>query len=294
MFQLRCFLAVAQELNFRRAAVRMNMTQPPLSRQIKLLEESLGLTLFDRDQRSVRLTPAGTSFRASATDLLARADHAVQAARQAARGEVGSVSLGFVPSASLDFVPRIVTGLKRDMPDITFDPIEMMSFEIIEALLSGRIDLGLTRTPGRQTEIESLRIVREPFVLAVPAGHALETAAMVRLEDLDGMPFVGYSLDRGGFLRDMQRALFAAVGIVPDTVQEVSQTHTVLALVNSGLGVALIPRSATAMQMETLRYRTVEIPDQFCSTLYLNIAPHRATILTARVRDCILAELRDD
>ncbi|MEP2139257.1 MAG: LysR family transcriptional regulator, partial [Erythrobacter sp.] len=126
-FQLRCFVTVAEELNFTRAAQRLNMTQPPLSRQIKLLEAGIGMTLLDRNKRSVRLTPAGATFRAAAIDLLERAEQAVLIARQAERGEGGTITMGFVPSAALEFVPRIVTALKRDLPDVRFTPIEMMS-----------------------------------------------------------------------------------------------------------------------------------------------------------------------
>ena len=292
LFQLRCFVAVAKELNFRRAAVRMNMTQPPLSRQIKLLEEAIDLKLFDRNNRSVRLTPAGESFRASAIDLLARAERAVLTARQAERGEIGTVTMGFVPSAALDFVPRIVATLKSEMSDIRFDPIEMMSYEIVEALLSGQIDLGLTRTTGQHSEILSTQAVREPFILAMPRNHRLAGEVKVDMHCLDGEDIVGYSFDRGGYLKDIHNAMFATAGIHPRVVQEVSQTHTVLALVNVGLGIALVPRSSAAMQMENLVFRPIEQPDQFSSMLYLNSAKSRQTTLLTRISETILKTLR--
>lgn len=291
-FQLRCFLAVAEELNFRRAAARLNMTQPPLSRQIRLLEERIGITLLNRDNRSVRMTPAGTAFRSAAAELLERAEYAVLIARQAERGETGTVTMGFVPSAALEFVPRIVVALRKYMPEVNFAPVEMMSYEIAEALLSGRIDLGLTRTTGRSSEIDSIRVVREPFVLACPAGHRLCGARTVSIRDLDGEDFVGYSTERGGYLRDVQSALFVTTGISPRIVQEVSQTQTILSLVNAGLGLALVPQSATAMQMERLHFRKIRIPDRFTSTLYLNIAKSRG-VLQARVRDVILETMRN-
>ncbi|MCB1491215.1 MAG: LysR family transcriptional regulator, partial [Rhodobiaceae bacterium] len=131
--QLRCFVAVAEELNFRRAAERLAMTQPPLSRQIKLLEHGIGLTLLERSNRAVRLTPAGESFLVSATDLLQRAEHAVLTARQAERGEIGAIAMGFVPSAALEFVPRIVDAMSEKLPQVSFNPTEMMSYEIVEA-----------------------------------------------------------------------------------------------------------------------------------------------------------------
>ena len=292
-FQLRCFVTVAEELNFRRAAARLNMTQPPLSRQINLLEKAIGLTLLERGNRVVRITPAGEVFRTAAIEMLERAESAVLAARQAARGEAGAVTLGFVPSAALEFVPRIVVALRRDWPQVRFTPVEMMSYEITESLMSGGLDLGLTRTAGHTRDIESMRVVREPFVLALPRGHPLNTPGVASASDLDGVDLVGYSTERGGYLREIHSALFASVGIRPKLVQEVSQTQSVLSLVNAGLGAALVPHSATAMRMTELVYRQIDLPDQFMSTIYLNIARHRSSALITNVRNTIITALRD-
>ncbi|MFZ7092647.1 LysR substrate-binding domain-containing protein [Primorskyibacter sp. 2E233] len=296
LYQLRCFIAVAEELNFRRAAVRLNMTQPPLSRQIQLLEYAIGETLFERSNREVRLTPAGESLLVSASDLLQRSEHAVLMARQAARGEAGDVALGFVPSAGIEFVPRIALAMRHALPQVTFKPAEMMSYEIVQSLLSGRLDLGLTRTARRHPEIESLQVVNEPFVLALPAAHPLTRAADPTLADLRDESFVGYSADRGGFLREQHLALFASEGIAPEIVMEVSQTMTVLACVNGGLGVSLVPASAQSVQMANLTYRSIATPKRFRSSLYLTIGPKkRDTPLYARMRETItqvLAEFR--
>ncbi|ODM47605.1 hypothetical protein A9320_04685 [Ruegeria sp. PBVC088] len=292
LYQLRCFVAVAEELNFRRAAERLNITQPPLSRQIQLLEHALGEQLFERSNRAVRLTPAGDSLLASAGDILQRAEHAALMVRQAARGEAGDVALGFVPSAAIDFVPRLVSEVRRTLPHVTVKPIEMMSYEINQALLSGRLDLGLTRTARRHAEIESTLVVSEPFVLAIPADHPLARKAQPGLGDLDGLPFVGYSADRGGFLREMLGAALATEGVTPTTVLEVSQTISVLALVNRGLGLALVPKSAQTVQMANLAYREIVTPDQLRSTLYLTAGPKRLeTPLYHRLKAATLRSL---
>jgi DNA-binding transcriptional LysR family regulator len=291
-FQLRCFLAVAEELNFRRAAERLNMTQPPLSRQIRLLEERVGVTLFERTNRRVRLTSAGEDFFANAVDILQRAERAVLTARQAERGEIGTVAMGFVPSAALEFIPRIVGALMAELPGVTFAPTEMMSYEIVEALRSGRLDLGLTRMPGRGDEITCQRVVSEPFVLALPSDHPLAGKDTVTTADLHGAPFVGYSADRGGYLREVQAGLFATVGVVPRFVQQVSQTHSILALVNRGIGVALVPASSSAMRMENLSYREIGLPPQFRSDLYLAFGPkRRSSALHRQVTAVILGAL---
>lgn len=292
LYQLRCFVAVAEELNFRRAAERLNMTQPPLSRQIQLLEHAIGETLLERTNRAVRLTPAGESFLASAGDLLQRAQHATLMARQSARGAAGDVALGFVPSAGIEFVPRVVGAVRQALPGVTFTPAEMMSYEINESLLSGRLDMGLTRTARRHAEIENTLVVNEPFVLAVPADHPLANVPTPRLRDIDGEPFIGYSADRGGFLRELHIAIFSGEGIEPDTVLEVSQTMSVLALVNHGLGVALVPQSARAVRMANLTYREIDTPGRFRSTLYLTAGPKRRDLpLYRRVREIVVEAL---
>nr|WP_256478447.1 LysR substrate-binding domain-containing protein [Notoacmeibacter sp. MSK16QG-6] len=230
-------------------------------------------------------------FRLSAIDLLERAEVAILSARQAERGEAGAITMGFVPSAALDFVPRIVSALKRELPAVRFTPIEMMSYEITEALKVGGLDLGLTRSSGPAREINSTRVIREPFVLALPLGHRLDRPGPASAISLDDENFIGYSSGRGGFLREIHTALFAAIGVQPNIVQEVSHTHTVLSLVNIGLGVALVPKSAMAMQMNRLSYRTIDLPDQFHSTIYLNVARNRTTPLNRKVRETILMAL---
>lgn len=293
LFQLRCFVAVAQEKNFRRAAKRMNMTQPPLSRQIKLLEHGVGVTLLDRDQSGVRLTPAGETFLANASEILQRAEAAVLSTRQAERGEIGSLAIGFVPSAALDFIPRIVVALKAQLPGATFTVTEMMSYEIVEALQSGQLDIGLTRAQTTQGGIDSLRVVNEPFVLAVPRDHAMASLGALTLRNLDGIEMIGYSAERGGVLRVNLRAAFATAEVNPVIVQEVSQTHTVVALVNSGLGTALVPRSAQTMQMANTAFLPVDMPVRHRSMLYLNLGPDRRGPLHQKAREIIVSALAE-
>lgn len=288
LYQLRCFVAVAEELNFRRAAERLNMTQPPLSRQIKLLEHGIGLQLLERSNRQVRLTPAGQSFYDAAGDLLQRSEHAILMARQAQRGEFGSIALGFVPSAALEFIPRIVSEAYRRFPDVTLNPTEMMSYEIVEAQRAGRLDMGLTRMEAPRADLARERVVSERFVLAAPATHPLATSPGITLADLNHASYVGYSTERGGFLRETLQALFAANGIVPDTVHEVSQTHTVLSMVNAGIGVALVPASSRVLAMPNVVYIDLDLPPQFRSDLYLIYPATRRSVLQDRIRDLIV------
>lgn len=295
-FQMRCFVAVAEELSFRRAASRLNMTQPPLSRQIKLLEERINLTLFERNNRHVRLTSAGESFYESALDILQRSEQAILNARQAVRGNVGSIALGFIPSAALKFIPLITQAMAETMPEVTLTPIEMMGYEVIEAQRSGRIDLGLTRMERPRGEIERTRAVSEPFVIAIPKSHHLAHVDDLSIKDFDYEPYISFTTDRGGYLKETLTALFSACAIVPDIRTEASQTHAVVSLVNHGLGFAIVPKSAQVMQMENIVYRDVNLPKQFRSDMYLVSKTNHKSILCDRVKDLImdvLEEFRD-
>lgn len=287
-FQMRCFVAVAEELSFRRAADRLNMTQPPLSRQIKILEDRVNLTLLERSNRHVRLTSAGESFYQSAIDIIQRSEQAVLNARQAERGETGSVALGFVPSAAFRFVPMIAQKMAETMPNVTLTPIEMMGYEVIEAQRSGRIDLGLTRMETPRGEIERTRVVNEPFVLAIPGSNPLAKKVDLSISDFDNAPYISFAKDRGGFLKETLDALFYASGIMPDTQLSVSQTHAVISLVNQGLGFAIVPRSAQIIQMANTVYRELVLPTQFRSDMYLVSRPGRNTMVRDRVKALII------
>ena len=295
-FQMRCFVAVAEELSFRRAADRMNMTQPPLSRQVKLLEERINLRLLERSNRHVRLTSAGESFYQSAIDILQRSEHAVLNARQAERGETGSIAFGFVPSAAFKFMPLIAQRMAAEMPKVLLTPIEMMGYEVIEAQRSGRIDLGLTRMENPRGEIERTRVIHEPFVLAIPKAHPLAQKVDLSIKDFDGEPYISFTKDRGGYLKATLDALFYACRILPEIRLEASQTHAVISLVNHGLGFALVPRSARVIEMADTVYREIALPTEFRSDMYLVSKPGRHSIVRDRVRELIsdvLSDFRD-
>ncbi len=140
-------------------------------------------------------------------------------------------------------------------------------------------------------DLNRVRVVSEPFILAIPAGDPLAERPEVTIEDLDGRPFVGFSIERGGFLRETQTALFTSLGIAPRIVQEVSQTHTVVAMVNQGIGIALVPASARVLKMENVRYRDIALPAPYRSDLYLISRATRRTPLQDRMRDLILEVL---
>lgn len=287
-FQIRCFVAAAEELSFTRAANRLNMTQPPLSRQIRLLEERVGLTLLERSNKHVRLTSAGESFYQSSLDILQRSEQAVLTARQAERGDTGSIVLGFVPSASLIFVPVIAKAMATYLPNVSLTLNEMMGYEVIEAQRSGRIDLGLTRMERPRGEIERVRAVSEPFVVVLPKSHPLAFSDNLSISDLDGEPYISFTTDRGGYLKETLSALFSSCEILPDTKMEVSQTHTIISLVNQGLGFAIVPKSMQVMQLENIVYRDIKLPSQYRSDMYLVSRSNQVSSARDRVLSLIV------
>ena len=291
--QLRYFVAVAEELNFRRAARRLNITQPPLSRHINLLEHAIGVRLFDRTNRSVRLTAAGEHFLFDAIDILKRSEAAALFARQTERGESGSLVLGFVPSATLNVIPRIVLRAREEMPGLSLTLREMMSYEQVEGLMAGSLEIGLTRLPGRIPNLILRKVWSEPFVLAIPRDHPLATKPDLTIRDLEGVDFIGYSTERGGFLYEVLHGYLNSVGVTPRMVFSVSQGRTIMALVDAGVGVGLVPISNMQIAMAGVVMREIPLPDSFRSDIYLAMGPKDPAPLVVRVARLITDALTD-
>ncbi|WP_194208478.1 LysR family transcriptional regulator [Superficieibacter sp. 1612_C1] len=267
--QLRFFMAVATELNFSRAAKRLNMTQPPLSRQIQLLEHQLGVELFERSTRSVVMTAAGRRFFIEAQDLLQRAHTATFNARRVAQGEMGSITLSFVSSAVYEFLPKVIAEGRRCFPQIEIALKEMSTGEQFEALRLRQSDLGIVRAEGAPGGIKTEGFVREPFVLAVPGTHSLASLGQLTLAHLDKQPFIMYSPSAWLPFYELLAGMFRLSNIQPKYVQHIGSTVTILSLVNSGMGVALIPKSASAIRFDDIVFRDIELPAGIESQLYL-------------------------
>ena len=256
---LRCFVAVAEELHFGRAAIRLNLTQPPLSRQIQLLEHAIGVRLLDRTSRSVSLTRAGANFLPEARRLLRLADGAALAARRTASGEEGSITLGFTAASGYEFLPRLLTSFRTNAPGIDLVLKEMVSSDQFESLTAARIDVGLVRPTFNRREVQSICVVREPLLLAVAEDHPLATAPDVQLTDLDRQPLVAYSPYEARYFYDLLASLFASVAITPYLVQHISQVHSILGLVKAGIGHALVPRAARTLRFEGVVLRPLAV-----------------------------------
>jgi DNA-binding transcriptional LysR family regulator len=267
--QLRCFTTVATELNFRRAAERLNMTQPPLSRQIQLLEHHLGVELFTRSTRSVALTAAGRAFFIEAQTLLEHAQQAALAAKRIAEGDIGSVTISFVGSAVYEFLPKVIAEARLNQPHVKISLTEMNTYSQHEALRARRIDLGIVRAPLLQAGYETECLVREPFVLAVPGSHPLASAAAVSVQDLDAEPFLMYSHSAYPPFNELLTGTLRSAQVAPEYVQWLGSSLTILALVNAGMGLALVPRCATNVVFKNVVFRDIDLGEGVQSELHL-------------------------
>jgi DNA-binding transcriptional LysR family regulator len=258
--QLRCFAAVAEELHFGRAAARLNMTQPPLSRQIQVLERILDVQLLERTSRSVRLTAAGRSFLPEAQRILRLAETATHVTRQVAAGRAGVLKLGFTAASAYDFLPRLVTALRQTLPDVTLSLREMVSKDQVEELLAGRIDAALVRPPVTHPDLIAVRALAEPLVVALPAGNPLALRDQLTPGDLGLEPLIAYAPNEARYFHDLVLGLFTEAGIQPRIVQQLTQIHSILALVRSALGIALVPAAAERLRFEDVVFRPLALP----------------------------------
>lgn len=255
---LRYFVAVAEELSFSRAAERLGMAQPPLSQQIQRLEAMLGHPLFERRPR-VRLTTAGEELLVTARRVLAQVDQGVEAARRAARGELGTVTVGFAASMILSVLPEAVRAFRKGFPGVTLQLRELSSAAQIEALREGRIDVAFLREPAAADKALRFEpIARETFVAVLPPDHPLAARERIPLAALAGEPFVHFPRAVAPWLYDRILTLCHEAGFHPRVSQEAQEWLTIVGLVEAGVGVSLVPESFRKLQWGEVAYRALD------------------------------------
>jgi len=254
---LRYFVAVAEELHFHRAAERLHISQPPLSQQIRALEAELGVQLLVRSRRSVELTAAGAVFLREVRGILEAVDAAAETARSVARGEAGRLALGFVGSAMHGALPGVLRAHRRAFSEVQLALTELPTAGQLEALLAGRLDVGVIRPPVREPRLAFETIHTEPFVVALPEDHELAARREVALAELAEEPFVLLARrEAPGLYAALGQAMSDAGG-VPGVVQEAREMQTVVGLVAAGIGVSLVPASVGADEHRGVAYRPI-------------------------------------
>jgi DNA-binding transcriptional LysR family regulator len=256
---LRYFVAVAEELHFSRAAVRLHMAQPPLSQQIRQLEQELGVLLFNRTKRRVELTPAGRAFLQEVRRLLAQTERAVAIAQRAARGEIGQLAIGYVPSADLDILPRVLRVWRARYPHVELELHALLPAAQVEALRQGIIQIGFLRLPVDDSGLRVESIQREPLVAALPQRHRLARGTRVRLADLAGETLILFPRDHAPGYYDVFISACRRAGFTPRLLHP-GNMQTNLALVSAGLGVTLMPASIRSLRRDGVVYRPLAPP----------------------------------
>ncbi len=258
---LRYFVTVAEQLHFGRAAQRLGIAQPPLSKQIKALEDQIGVLLLLRTKRRVELTAAGTVFVHEARKILADADRAVHVAQRAARGEIGQLEVGFVSGAVYGKVPSIFRLVRTRYPEISLVLKDLTTEEQIEAIQAHRLDIGLIRPPVVVSESLVMQVIgQEPLVVVLPSTHRLAKRRKIALETLAGEPFLQVPRHVAPGFYDQFLNICAQAGFLPQIVQEARTTQTIVSLVAVGMGVSIVPASLRSLQRTGVVYRPLEGP----------------------------------
>jgi DNA-binding transcriptional LysR family regulator len=238
---LRSFIAVAEGLNFTRAAERLHVSQPALSAHIQELEFDLGIQLLERNRRSVKLTPAGEAFKEDAATVLRSLSEAERRAQLVAKGKAGNLRIGFVASAALHLVPSIVVQFRKRHPGVTLDLLNLRTADQIARLEEGTLDAGFLRLPVIHRKLDVLPIHKEPFVVVLPVGHPLASKDGFQPLDVQKEDFLAYGRRWAPNFFDRWVSIFERVGFTPRIVQETGEMSTLLALVAAGLGIAVVP-----------------------------------------------------
>ena len=293
---LRYFVAVAELGSVSRAAEKLFIAQPPLSTQIKQLEDEVGVKLLLRYPRGVRLTEAGSAFLAEAKDLLARSERAKRLARHKNSMLGGAVRIGYVPSAGHTILPRLLDQMRQIRPDAEIDVREMITPQQVQALCTGEIDVGLARAPINSGRIAVLVKLDDPFCLALPLGHALSGKGPIDLRAAADCTFISSARHRAPTYFDQALGLCSDAGFSPELRYEASTLYGVLDLVGAGLGVAIVPASAVMLAARGVTLRLLERPTRSGSLAFIQLRgdPNPIIATLGNLATTVFANLKRD
>ncbi len=255
--RLRYFLAVAEELHFGRAADRLHIAQPALSRQIASLEGAIGALLFDRTRSNIHLTAAGDALLPRARDILARVADAARVAKRASEGTIGVLQVGFVGSATFSILPGILNAFRTSHREVELVLHAMNTAELRAALIDRSIDVAFARPSIQDPEIVSEVAYKEPLIVALSDSDPLAAHNQIALSDLSAHPFILYPRHPRPSFADTILQVCRAEGFSPDIAQETMEIQTALSLVSVGAGVALVPEATSEAQLNGVAYRPI-------------------------------------
>lgn len=279
---LRYFIAVAEELHFGRAAARLNISQPPLSQQIQILEQQVGARLLARTNRSVNLTAAGKQFLADSRQILSMVDDAAARAERLHLGEAGELRIGFTSSAPfISPVSDTLSSFRRHYPDVYLQAREINTREQIAPLNEGTLDLGLMRNTHLPDTLAWQMILREPLMGMIHRDHPLAKRPAVSLAELAAEPFIFFDPHVGTGLYDDILGMMRRYGLTPAITQEVGEAMTIIGLVATGLGVSILPASFKRVQLNEMRWIPI-IEEDAVSELWLVWPKHHEQSVAAQ------------
>ncbi|MFI8316998.1 LysR family transcriptional regulator [Kosakonia cowanii] len=272
---LRYFIAVAEELHFGHAAARLNISQPPLSQQIQILEQQVGARLLARTNRSVSVTPAGRQFLADSRQILNQVDEAAARALRLHQGETGELRIGFTSSAPfIKAVSDTLSSFRQRYPDVHIQTREINTREQIAPLNEGTLDLGLMRNTPLPETLAWEVILREPLLAMIPRNHPLATRTAVSLHELAQEPFVFFDPHVGTGLYDDILSLMRRYQLTPRIAQEVGEAMTIIGLVAAGLGVSILPASFHRVQLSEMCWIPI-VEEDAVSEMWLVWSKHQ-------------------
>ncbi|BDA69498.1 LysR family transcriptional regulator [Rivularia sp. IAM M-261] len=254
---LRYFLAVAEELNFGRAAERLNITQPSLSRQIQNLEKELEIILFERNPRQLKLTAPGQIFLTEAEQILLRFDQGIRVIKRASRGEIGQLTVGFQGSSVYDIIPISIKVFRERFPEVDIIMQHMTTSEQVIALSENNLDVGFVTPPITDANLEVEILLQEPLVLALPENHPLAAHSEISIAALADEPLILASRDRGCGLHEQIFDIYQKAGVHPNVVCAAKEMQVMLGFVAAGIGISLLPSHVKNFQRTGVVYRVL-------------------------------------
>ncbi len=270
--QLRYFCALAEAGNFGRAAARLHMSQPPLSRQIAALERELGTRLFVRTTKGVALTTAGSQFLADTTEILHLLAQAERNAAATGRGEAGQLTMGFTMCAAYSVVPELTRRYKRAFPKVDLRVRELMPNALEHELKNGMIDIAISFPGSEGSRLQTHPLLREPLSLVLPERHVLAKARKIEVKDLAQERFLIVPRDQASSLHESIVQCCRAAGFDPIIGLEVYLQQTIVNFVAEGLGIAFVPASMQRSQIKGAVFRKIDNPPMIDQLLYWSLA----------------------